>query len=123
MLATAWYGEYHQEVFVYEHRKERWQRTQRITRETESHRFGLGLAHFDDTAVIGSAGEDWAGAAFVYTRTSGRWVEAQRLSPPHLEAEDNFGRSVALDSNTIVVAAPGRSMTPRRRGVVHIFAR
>ncbi|WP_246834197.1 FG-GAP repeat protein [Leptospira bourretii] len=46
-----------------------------------------------------------AGAAYVFRRTGTTWVEEAYLKAPNAEADDQFGNSVAIDGDTIVVGA------------------
>lgn len=72
---------------------------------------GYAVAVRGDTAVIGAHGNDeaaaGAGAVYVFHRELGSWTEAQQLMASDAAADDNFGHSVALSSDTIAVGAPG----------------
>jgi trimeric autotransporter adhesin len=53
-----------------------------------------------------------AGAAYVFARTSGVWVQQAYLKPNAFgtgQAGDGFGLSVAISGNTVVVGSPGES--------------
>ncbi|TGL53673.1 hypothetical protein EHQ55_00765 [Leptospira meyeri] len=86
--------------------------------------FGKGLAISGDTIVAGANLEDSnqttitnggtassnngatsAGAAYVYQRTGSTWVEQAYLKAPNADAGDQFGEDVAINKDTIVVAA------------------
>ena len=72
--------------------------------------FGNAAAIEGDTAVVGVPGDDdngsGSGSVFVFTRDSdGVWSEAAQLVATGAEGGDNFGTSVALDGDTIVVGA------------------
>jgi hypothetical protein len=75
------------------------------------HEFGSSVAISGDTLVVGApAGEDTgaAGQAYVFRRDAGAWT--QEL-PPLTASDgfdtDNFGRAVAISSDTLVVTGPG----------------
>jgi hypothetical protein len=77
------------------------------------HFFGRSVSLHNDTIVVGADGEANAaglttGAAYVFQRQR-HWVGVAQLTVPHSEKFDDFGRSVAVSNNTIVVAAPGEA--------------
>jgi len=103
--------------------------------------FGASVAISGDTIVVGAWGEDSsttgvnstpnesateAGAAYVFTRTFGAWIQQDYFKPAAvgtLQAFDNFGRSVAISGDTIVVGAwyedsfsTGVNSTPNESG-------
>ena len=86
--------------------------------------FGYRLAVSGDTIVVGAFQEDSnqtgitngtsassdnsassAGAAYVFVRSGTSWSHQAYLKAPNAEADDDFGRSVAIDGTTIVVGA------------------
>lgn len=84
--------------------------------------FGTSVAISGDTMVIGAFGEDSStttvnsvpndlaqdsGAAYVFVRSGGMWVQEAYLKAANAGAGDGFGWSVAVDGNTIVVGALG----------------
>jgi len=68
--------------------------------------FGAGAAMSGDTAIFGSYGRDVKkGAAYVFIREPGGWVEQQKLTAHDGVAFDEFGYWVAIDGDTAVVGA------------------
>jgi hypothetical protein len=62
------------------------------------------------TGVNGDASDDsasWAGAAYVFVETGGVWSQQAYLKASNAQAGDEFGYSVALDGETLVVGARG----------------
>jgi hypothetical protein len=92
---------------------------------TPNAKFGIGLAIEGDRLAIGASGGDGlvadSGTAYVYQRIGGAWTQMQKLLPPDLEPQDNFGASVALDGDTIAVGAHFRSAAVRDSGAVYVF--
>jgi hypothetical protein len=84
-------------------------------------RFGLEVALDGDTIVVGAYGEDSsgsdpsdnsaadAGAAYVFARSESVWSQQAYLKAAMADSFDEFGWSVALDGNTIVVGANGEA--------------
>ena len=68
--------------------------------------FGYSLALDGDTALIGAWGDDqYGGSAYVFVRSAGVWTEQVKLTASDGASSDQFGRSVALDGDTAVIAA------------------
>lgn len=52
--------------------------------------------------------EPGAGAVYIFVRGSdGSWSQQAYIKPERIDPDDNFGKSVALDGDTLVVGAPG----------------
>jgi len=113
--------------------------------------FGLSVALDGDTLVVGATGEDsgatgingdqsdnsadGAGAVYVFTRDAGNvWSQQAYIKASNTEAGDVFGRSVALDGDTLVVTALEDSSatgingdqsdnSADRAGAVYVFTR
>lgn len=79
-------------------------------------RFGWSVAISGDYAVIGAYREDHdasgannlsnAGSAYVFEKnTSGNWVQVQKIVASDRAIDDEFGWSVAINGNTLVVGA------------------
>ncbi|CAK9078361.1 Apple domain-containing protein, partial [Durusdinium trenchii] len=73
--------------------------------------FGCSVGMSGDHAIIGAYGHSSKGkgdgAAYVFKRQGGRWVEQQQLRPEDGDANDGFGRSVSMSSNTAAIGAAG----------------
>jgi hypothetical protein len=86
--------------------------------------FGNSVAIDGDTMVVAAAAEDSgertvingigsssnnsaldAGAVYVYVRNGSNWIQQAYLKAPNAEAGDEFGTSVAISGDTIVVGA------------------
>ena len=83
-----------------------------------------------DRAVIGSRFDDEvsnnAGAVYVYLRNpdTHKWSFEDKLFMTGAEAGDNFGTSVAIDGDTIVVGAPQDDINEVAfKGSAHVFTR
>ncbi len=87
--------------------------------------FGTAVAISGDTAVVGAWREqsnatgvngdqsdnslDFAGAAYVFVRSGKTWSQEAYLKASNTDAADEFGSSVSVSGNTIVVGAPGEA--------------
>jgi FG-GAP repeat len=89
---------------------------------TPSDQFGRALVVSGDLAVVGAPWADGdapnTGAAYVFTRNGGSWVQTQKLVPSDGSLAANFGHFVALDGDTLLVSEPWANS-----GAVHVFTR
>lgn len=88
-------------------------------------RFGWSVALDGDTLAVGALGEDSSavgvggdqddnsavssGAVYVFTRNAGAWTQGAYIKASNTGAGDDFGVSVALDSDTLAVGASRES--------------
>lgn len=100
--------------------------------------FGRSVSISGDTIVVGAPGEaggagdplPWAGAAYVFSRNQGgadAWGEAAILRASDRQMDDDFGVSVAISGDTIVVGAhweDGGAGDPlNNAGAAYVFSR
>ena len=78
---------------------------------TELDAFGEALAIHGDVLVVGAPSRGvrglWTGAAYVFERRGGQWVQTAILEPDVFDLEDRFGEAVTVHGDVIVVGAPG----------------
>jgi hypothetical protein len=86
-------------------------------------RFGVSVAVDGNFAVIGAYQNDSngidAGAAYVFEHTGSTWLQRQKLTASDAFAGAQFGRSVAIEANTIAVG----SILANNTGSAYIFTR
>jgi hypothetical protein len=112
--------------------------------------FGYSVAVSGDTVVVGAYGEDSnaigvngnqadnsesnAGAAYVFVRSGTTWTQQAYLKASQVKTGDNFGLSVAVSGDTVVVGAfyedsstTGVNSTPNEgapdSGAAYVFVR
>src|SRR5208282_559294 len=64
------------------------------------------------------------GAAYVFTEPGTGWAsmtQTAKLTASDGIAEDDFGNSVAISGNTVVVGADKQSITPSQEGAAYVF--
>jgi len=84
-------------------------------------RFGISVVVSGDTAVVGALyGNGLTGSAYVFTRSGNTWSEQQKLTASDAAADDQFGISVAISGDTVLV---GASHDNSVRGAAYIFTR
>jgi len=111
--------------------------------------FGFSVAVSGDTVVVGAPGEDssttgvnstpnesasFSGAAYVFTRSGTTWSQQAYLKASNTGAFDEFGYSVAVSGDTVVVGSyfedsstTGVNSTPNesagQSGAAYVFTR
>lgn len=94
----------------------------------EADLYGISVAVDGVTAVVGARFGDGvvpnSGAVYVYTRTGNLWEIQQKLVAFDGAEGDNFGESVSIHGNTIIVGANSDADIPSgRSGSAYIFGR
>ena len=90
---------------------------------------GGSIAIDGNTVVVGApaaniAANQTQGAAYVFVRTAGAWTQQQKLTSSDGAAGDNFGWSVAVSGDTIVVGALNANVGNNdREGTAYVFVR
>jgi len=90
--------------------------------------FGSSVAVAGDIAVAGSPSDDHeggtdAGSAYVYEWDGNAWGSEQKLTAPDTEANDQFGSSVAVEADVVLVGAKNEGNTGGSdgSGAVYVF--
>jgi hypothetical protein len=108
-----------------------WSEQQKLTAGDAATRdeFGFSVSVSGDTVVVGASLDDHdgrlgAGSAYAFVRSGTVWSEQQKLTASDAAAFDEFGGSVALSGETILVGARKNDhsglMNP---GAAYVFAR
>ncbi|MCK4659813.1 MAG: SUMF1/EgtB/PvdO family nonheme iron enzyme [Phycisphaerae bacterium] len=85
--------------------------------------FGWSVSIDGDYAVVGADGENGSGAAYVFANSNGSWTEVARLTGSDTVAEDDFGWSVAIRGEYVVVGAIGDDDLGGMSGSVYVYKR
>ena len=89
--------------------------------------FGRSVAVDGDAMVVGAYGDDVkgvnSGSAYVFTNASGVWRQVAKLTPSDGASNDLFGRSVAIDGDTVVVGAHGNDDGGADSGSAYAFTK
>lgn len=82
--------------------------------------FGSAVAVSGDTAVIGASTKSFGrGAVYVFTRSGASWTQQAKLTASDAANGENFGVSVAISGDTVLVGATGKA----GGGGVYVFTR
>jgi hypothetical protein len=87
--------------------------------------FGVSVAGSADTAVLGARyrdtpGGDGAGSAYVFVRSGTTWTQQAEVTASDATSYDEFGTSVAVSGNAVVVGAPNKA---DYTGAAYVFRR
>jgi uncharacterized protein (TIGR03437 family) len=83
-----------------------------------SARFGQSVAISGNTAVVGASWEGGLiGAAYIYVFAGGTWGQTAKLTASDGVNGDQFGSSVSLDGQTVIIGAPFNS----GQGAAYVF--
>ena len=90
--------------------------------------FGNAVAISGDTAIVGAMGDDNpmgdAGSAYIFDRNQGgtnNWGEVQKLSASDADNSDQFGQSVAISGDTVIVGTMFNDDAGTSTGSAYIF--
>lgn len=119
-------------VYVFRRSGTSWAQEQVLVPESASDgdEVGISVAVDADTIVFGARGDDevdsGAGAAYVYVRNGGTWEFQQKLLPSGTTGDDEndeFGTSVDIFGNTVVVGSPTDDEAGLDAGSAFVFVR
>ncbi len=89
--------------------------------------FAASAAIDGDTLVVGAKRHDSAavnaGAAYVFVRDGGIWIEQQKLTAFEAEAGEELGYAVDISGDTIVAGAIFADGGGSARGAIYVFVR
>lgn len=91
--------------------------------------FGRSLAVSNDTLVVGAFSDSTGatahqGAAYIFVRTGATWTQQAKLLASDGATDDEFGRSVGISGDTVVVGASGDDVGANYyQGSAYIFNR
>ncbi len=102
-----------------------WAQEQKLTPSDGSPYFGVSVSIHGDRIVVGADANGTPalgpGAAFVYRRIGGTWVEEQILTALDPIPGDAFGRSVSLGQAYIAIGAPFQDKKGTGAGALYLF--
>lgn len=122
-------------VYVYQRNfggKNNWGEVAKLTANDGANQdhFGSSVAISGNTIVVGAYGRDDSGLSssgavyiYEYIASSDQWTFSKKLNQFKPEANDNFGWSVAIDKDTVVVGAQLDEEVIKDAGTARIFMR
>lgn len=114
-------------VYIYEQLGIEWTETEVLlpTDVVAHDHFGTDVKLYEDWLIVGAPGRDGEsfneGMVFVFRKIDGAWVEFQRLAPSDIEGNDEFGHSLSIHDNTIVVGSPHEDDLGLSAGAAYVY--
>ena len=122
VLNPTWAGA----LYVFERGPSGWAQVARLeaAEHTNNKMFGLSTKLRGDVIVTGAPRFDSRrGAAFVFERIGGNWLQTAVLQASDGAHQDELGYRVALDGDRILVGAPGDDDAGLDTGAAYLFER
>ncbi len=114
-------------VYIYTRSGTTWSLEQEIHNPspTADDRFGFSVSIYSDTCIISASyedtGESGAGSAYIYTRSGTSWSLEQEIHNPSPTADDNFGWSVSIYSDSCIIGAYQEDTGADSAGSAYVF--
>ncbi|WP_395377360.1 hypothetical protein [Marinicella sp. W31] len=89
--------------------------------------FGVRVALSENTALISARRDDIeelgvdAGSAYIFVRDGSSWTQQVKLTSPDGQADDRFGRGVALSGNTAIISAMNHDANGSNTGALYVY--
>ncbi|MCG8315372.1 MAG: FG-GAP repeat protein [Pseudomonadales bacterium] len=110
-------------AYIFNHDIDGWDLHQRLQPSELSgdDHFGRQVAIHQSTIVVGapysSGQQNESGAVYIYNNIGSQWLEHQKIIPHDIATENEFGNSVSISGDQILVGAT----SPGRWGVAYLF--
>ena len=89
--------------------------------------FGYSVSVSGDTVIVGAYQDDdnglASGSAYIFTRTGSTWAQQAKITPNDGALGDNFGISVSVSGDTVIVGAYLDDDNGSASGSAYIFTR
>ncbi|MBC7850439.1 MAG: FG-GAP repeat protein [Chitinophagaceae bacterium] len=115
-------------VYIFKRVNERWnhQKTILSPNNQEGDRFGSSVAIHKNWIIIGSRGHHEAshgGKAYAYLQFVDNWLQQATLIPTDIQYLDNYGGSVDIWGEYVIVGADQETSNGSRKGSAYVFKR
>jgi hypothetical protein len=86
--------------------------------------FGYSVSIYNNTIVVGAnVKNNNSGKAYVFVQSGTSWSQQAGLLPNDISIGDQFGQSVSIYNNTIIVGAPRKDASGNSSGKAYVFVR
>ena len=115
-------------VYVFERFDGTWQESAKLTASDadEEDRFGFSISIHGDRAIVGAhmdeAAGDGAGAAYLFERTDGAWLEKTKFTAFDAGMDDRFGYATSIGDDHVVIGAYADDDDDSDVGSVYVYA-
>jgi hypothetical protein len=116
-------------VYVYVLEKNKWKQQAKLMASDggETDIFGVRVALSGNTALVSARRDDTeelgidAGSAYIFVRDGSTWTQQVKLTSPDGQADDRFGRGVALRGDTAIISAMNHDANGSNTGAVYVY--
>ena len=116
-------------VYVYTLNGNRWKQEAKLMASDggKTDIFGVRVALSKDTALISARRDDTkelgidAGSAYIFVRDGDNWTQQVKLTSPDGQADDRFGRGVALSGDTAIISAMNHDANGTDTGALYLY--
>lgn len=111
-------------AYVFQQDGANWVEQQKLTAGSPSSlaRFGQAVSLQDQRLIVGANGYNfWRGAAHIFRWNGSQWVEEAMLTAPDAEISDDFGISVSISGERVLIGADGDDDRGPEAGAAYIF--
>lgn len=115
------------EVYVYRRVSGQWTLEQNLIADDAaiSDQFGTSVSIFGDKIAVGSPNNSEAafngGAVYIYKFDNGTWVEEEKILAGDANDSDNFGFSVSLDNDRVLIGCPNNNGGSPNIGGAYVY--
>lgn len=116
-------------AYIFQRSGSTWSETQIIapTDGATSDWFGRSVSLEGDTLAIGAPQDDdfgaESGSAYIFTFNGSTWLQQAKLTASDGSSGDNFGQSVALSGDSVIIGAPFDDDAGSSSGSAYVFTR
>ena len=113
-------------AYIYQHSDSSWiEQTRLIASDSCSgDYFGCSVSISGDYVIVGAYGDNQeTGSAYIFQRSGGSWVQQTKLIASDSYSDDDFGRSVAISGDYVIVGAQSDDDNFSSTGSAYIFQR
>ena len=116
-------------VYVYILEDNKWQQEAKLTASDggKTDIFGVRVALSENTALISARRDDTkalgidAGSAYIFVRDGSTWAQQVKLTSPDGQADDRFGRGVALSGDMAIISAMNHDANGKDTGALYVY--
>ena len=116
-------------VYVYVLEENKWKQEAKLMASDggKTDIFGVRVALSENTALVSARRDDTeelgidAGSAYIFVRDGSTWTQQAKLTSPDGQADDRFGRGVALSSDTAIISAMNHDANGSNTGALYVY--
>jgi len=112
-------------AYVFRYDGEAWQEEQKLLADdaAEDDRFGSAVAVGRNVAIVGAPSAGSSGAAYVFEYNQTSWVQSRKLLQGDQGIGDNFGQSIAVFDEKVLIGASNNDDGGESAGSAYVFTK